>query len=136
MPIIVQYISMKMGYTWPLPVAFALYSIWFFIGAKMLSLRMKALIAEHGYLDQKSPRNHPPDGKTSWTAVRILRATVLPASFLSDMFRHLQFIIIAMLATRPLFVTFIAYDQDELPHLSLWLPINVFIYVSILDFYF
>jgi hypothetical protein len=83
---IVQYISMKMGYTWPLPVAFAIYSVWFFIGAKMLSLRMKALIAEHGYLDQKSPRNHTPDAKTSWTAVRILRATVLPTSVLSDMF--------------------------------------------------
>ena len=78
---IVQYISMKMGYTWPLPVAFAIYSVWFIIGARMLSLRMKALIAQYGYLDQKSPRNHTPDVRTSWTAVRILRASVLPRSF-------------------------------------------------------
>lgn len=69
---IVQYVSMKMGYTWPLLVASTIYSVWLIIFAKMMSLRLKALIAEHGYLDQKSPRNHTPDGKTSLTAVRVL----------------------------------------------------------------
>ena len=71
-PTIAQYISMKRGYTWSPAFTFAIYAIWFLIFAKMLSLRLKALIAEYGYLDPKSPRNHTPDTRTSWTVVRIL----------------------------------------------------------------
>lgn len=71
-PMVTQYISMKMGYAWSLPIAFSIYAVWSLIFARMLCLRLKVLTAEHGYLDQKSPRDHTPDAKTSLTAVHII----------------------------------------------------------------
>lgn len=68
-PMVLQYASMKLGYTWSLPVAFAVYAVWWAIFAKMLAGRLGSLVGQHGYLDQNTPRDHVPDIKTTWTSV-------------------------------------------------------------------
>lgn len=138
---VLQYASMKLGYTWSLPVAFAVYAVWWAIFAKMLAGRLGSLVGQHGYLDQNTPRDHVPDIKTTWTSVCFYHSFLFrvyqwqtPFSTRSPFFH--QMVIVTTIIIRPLFGTFIAYNQAELPHLSWWLPINAFIHVCILDFYY
>lgn len=52
---------------------------------------------------------------------------------------HSQKIGLSMLGTvtiRPLFATFLIYDRYEKPSLSLWFPVQMFIYSAVLDFWF
>lgn len=72
-----QFVSMKLGYTWSLPVAFTIYALYWGLFAKMLASRLGSLVKEHGYLDQKTSRDHIPDIKTTWTGV----SSRLPARF-------------------------------------------------------
>lgn len=57
-------------YSWPLPLAFGIYATYFVFFAKLLSIRLKSLVAKFGYLDGNVSRDHPPDVRANLVAVR------------------------------------------------------------------
>ena len=68
---VLQYISMQyFNYEWPLLLAFSIYSVWWIVFAKMLSIHLGSLVSKYGYLDGGASRDHIPDTETSWTGVR------------------------------------------------------------------
>lgn len=46
------------------------------------------------------------------------------------------FSLTAAVTVRPTFALFLAYDRFELPSLSLWLPVQMFMYAVVLDFFY
>lgn len=58
------------NYSWPLPVAFAVYSLTFVAFAVNMLHRFNNLGAKWGFLDGQSPRDGVPDVRLTSTAVR------------------------------------------------------------------
>ncbi|UZJ54461.1 hypothetical protein CBS101457_003781 [Exobasidium rhododendri] len=69
---------------------------------------------KYGFLDG----DHPRDG--------------VPDQYCSKVFWSL----IGTVSIRPLFASFLFYDRNEKPTLSLWFPVQMFMYSIILDFWF
>lgn len=69
-PPVLQYISMQyFHYSWPLPVAFLIYSLCFIAFAASMLKHMNALGEKHGFLDGQFSRDGVPDIRLTSTAV-------------------------------------------------------------------
>jgi len=114
-PVAIQYISMRyLHFTWPTWLAMIIYSGSFAAFANMTLSHMNGLALKHGFLDAHVARDGVPDVR--------LKATVLGLIF--------------VLTSRPLSGCFVAYDRFQLPTISPWLPVHMFIFITVLDFWF
>ncbi|KAF8316092.1 hypothetical protein DL93DRAFT_2166322 [Clavulina sp. PMI_390] len=114
-PMLLQYFSMQvLGYSWPLPVAFLIYSVSFILFAINMLHEYNRLAEKHGFLDAQAPRDNVPDVRLTSTSIGLLLTVTV----------------------RPLLGCFVAYKRYELPYLSLWTPVHMFMYTCILDFWF
>lgn len=78
-PLVLQYASMKyLDYSWPLPVAFAIYSISFIAFAINMLHHFNSIAEKHGFLDGQAPRDDVPDVRLTSTAVSHLPHYVVP----------------------------------------------------------
>jgi len=100
--------------SWPMWMAAIVYSIAFITFVAMLAFHMNALALKHGFLDGQVPRDGVPDAR--------LKLTMLGIFFVATV--------------RPLFCCFIAYDRFEMPYIAPWLPVHMFLYTVIFDFWF
>ncbi|KAF9519424.1 hypothetical protein BS47DRAFT_1337201 [Hydnum rufescens UP504] len=114
-PIAIQYISMKYFHlSWPIWMAVIVYSIAYIAILAMTVVRLNALTLKHGFLDGHVPRDGIPDVR--------LKSTVIGLLF--------------FVTVRPLMYCLVAYDRFEMPYITPWLPVHVFLFTTILDFWF
>lgn len=113
-PLIYQYWSMKQGNTWSLGYAMLVYIIYTILFSKMTIAHFNRLVGKYGTLDNKVARDMVPDNRVISTAIAL----------------------IAYVAVRPIAGVLITFDPKEMPHLNWWLPVNVFIFTTLMDFYF
>lgn len=114
-PVAAQYVSMKyFNYTWPLPLAFAIYATSATLFSFFMLFHFHRLSKTHGFLDAEHTRDGIPDAKLNWT-ILFLGLT---------------------LSGRPLVGAFMEYDRFELPSFSIWDPVRVFAFHCALDFWF
>ena len=72
-PVAIQYLSMKyLNISWPLPVAFLVYSLSLIVFAQMMLHHMHTICEKNGFLDGQAPRDGVPDLRLNATAVRSL----------------------------------------------------------------
>ncbi|KAF8306146.1 hypothetical protein DL93DRAFT_2120508 [Clavulina sp. PMI_390] len=114
-PILLQYISMRfLNYSWPVPLAFVLYAFSFLGFSDDMANEFNRLSEKHGFLDGEKLRDNVPDIHLASASI----GTIL------------------IVTVRPLLACFLAYKRDELPHMSLWTPIHMFVYTCLTDFWF
>ncbi|KAF9518239.1 hypothetical protein BS47DRAFT_1338512 [Hydnum rufescens UP504] len=114
-PMVVQHISIKyFRLSWPMWMAAIVYIIAFIAFVAMLAFHMNTLALKYGFLDGQVPRDGVPDAR--------LKLTMLGIFFVATV--------------RPLFCCFIAYDRFEMPYTTPWLPVHMFLYTVIFDFWF
>lgn len=94
--------------------AFVYYTLWMaYMGVATIK-HLAFLTKRYGFLDGGKARDGIPDmygGKVFWS-------------------------LIGTISIRPMFALFLVYDRHEMPSLSLWLPVQMFMYATVLDFFF
>ncbi|PWN51059.1 fatty acid hydroxylase superfamily protein [Violaceomyces palustris] len=115
LPLLIHHAYMRLtGWTLHPVAAFFFYFFSFKIFAVASVRKFNRLALRYGYFDGKVPRDGVPDVMSRKVALSMLLT----------------------ISIRPLFALFVAYDRYELPTLSPWLPLQIFAYACILDFYF
>jgi len=95
-------------------VAVIVYSIAFIAFGRMMSFHMNSLALEHGFLDGQVPRDGIPDVRVKSTMIGLLFS----------------------LTIRPLSYCVVAYDRFEMPSITPWLPVRMFLFMIIFDFFY
>lgn len=113
-PLIVHYAIIKTFGSFHPVAAFVFYTFWMaWLGLATIR-HLAQLTKKYGFLDGQKARDGIPDvygGKVFWS----LAGTV---------------------SIRPMFALFAIYDRYEVPTLSWWLPVQMFMYAIVLDFFF
>ncbi|KAF8306027.1 hypothetical protein DL93DRAFT_2048464, partial [Clavulina sp. PMI_390] len=114
-PMIYQYYCMKYrGEVWSLGWAMFVYIVYFILFSKMALSHFNRLVAKYGTLDNNTQRDMVPDIRINSTGIAL----------------------IAYAAVRPVVGVLVTFRPHELPKLSPWLPVHMFIFTTLLDFYF
>ncbi|KAF8314460.1 hypothetical protein DL93DRAFT_2058228, partial [Clavulina sp. PMI_390] len=114
-PIALQYLSMRYFHViWPTWLAMVVYAAYLIAFSCMMLFHMNDLAQKHGFLDGQSRRDQIPDLKITSTMLGLL----------------------ATVTVRPIFGCFVAYSPAVLPRISPWLPVHLFMYTMVLDFWF
>ncbi|KAF9521001.1 hypothetical protein BS47DRAFT_1286368 [Hydnum rufescens UP504] len=95
-------------------MAVVVYSLAFFVFGMMTTLHMNTLTLKHGFLDGQVPRDGIPDLRLKSTFVGLL----------------------FVMTVRPVFYCLVAYDRFQMPSITPWLPVHMFLFTTILYFWF
>jgi len=95
-------------------MAVVVYSLAFFVFGMMTTLHMNTLTLKQGFLDGQVPRDGIPDLRLKSTFVGLL----------------------FVMTVRPVFYCLVAYDRFQMPSITPWLPVHMFLFTTILYFWF
>ncbi|KAN0060136.1 hypothetical protein ACQY0O_008110 [Thecaphora frezii] len=115
LPLAIHYAYMRLtGWTLHPVAAFVFYVLSLKYFAITTVQRLNDLALQYGYFDGQVPRDGVPDTQTRKVALSL----------------------IGTISIRPLFAIFFAYDRRILPSISIYFPLQLFLYACILDYYF
>lgn len=113
--VVVRYLFMKLtGWTIHPVIMYAFVFVHNVLVLQAFDQVLHNFAHRHGYLDGEMERDSAPPAMAKRVVTELRQALVI----------------------RPLMVFVLSYDRSEIPHLSLWLPVQLCIFTTLVDFFY